>query len=166
MPVMNGIRATAEIVRIRPDAKVIVMTVVDAPRILAQAIIAGAQGCIVHNQIEPETMIQQLRTIAACQSVILSPLVADALMNHIKPDQAKPAIGDGVTLTSLTQRENEILDLIALGKHNAEIARILGIKERTVKNHSQNVYAKLGLTGRYEAISLKLRYTHQNWLRG
>jgi DNA-binding CsgD family transcriptional regulator len=89
--------------------------------------------------------------------------VAAALPNRTSRYEGEKIDGGRERFMSLTQREKEILDLIALGKSNAEVARFLSIKERTVKNHLHNAYAKLDLKGRYEAINLKLRYLQSEY---
>jgi len=157
MPDMNGIRATAEILRIRPESKVLVLTVVEDPVYLAQAILVGAAGHLVYGHFTSEMLIEAIRTVRSGHTII-TPSVASVLLDlansAITDTQYKTAL---TTSTPLTPRESEILNLIASGKGNRDIAEILHIEEKTVKNHINNIYSKLHIKSRYEAIRHVLR---------
>lgn len=157
MPDMNGIRATAEILRIRPESKVLVLTVVEDPVYLAQAILAGAAGHLVYGHFTSEKLIEAIRTVRA-GGTIITPSIASVLLDLASSGttdaQAKAIL---VTSNPLSPRESEILNLIAAGKGNRDIAEILHIEEKTVKNHINNIYSKLHIKSRYEAISHVLR---------
>lgn len=154
MPDINGIRATAEIVRIRPDSKVLILTVVEDPIILEQAILVGAKGYLVHGQFTLESLTDAIHSICAGGTIIPSSL-ASILRN---PKVSAHDKANSVDSKILTSREEEILRLIALGKRNHEIAKILCIEQKTVKNHVTSIYSKLRIQSRYEAITYAQKY--------
>lgn len=144
MPGMDGITATEAILRIRPEVKVLVLTIVDESEILSRAIAAGAQGCLIYDRLIPETLPKRIRDIVSGNFLVTMPL--SAMENSFKSN----------ALQTLTKREREILDLIRTGKTNREISETIHVQERTVKTHIYNLYVKLGITSRYQAIRLKL----------
>lgn len=157
MPDMNGIRATAEILRIRPESKVLILTVVEDPVYLAQAILAGASGHLVYGQFTSERLIEAIHAIRSGRTIITT-CIASVLLDLA--NRNKTDIKDKAVLeisTPLSPRESEILNLIATGKENRDIAEVLHIEEKTVKNHINNIYSKLHIKNRYEAIRHVLR---------
>ncbi|MFO8009320.1 MAG: response regulator transcription factor [Dehalococcoidia bacterium] len=144
MPGLDGITATTQIMQIRPEVKVLVLTIVDESGTLARAIAAGAHGCLVYDRLTPETLPEHIRAIVRDSSVTMPPSVAESLIRHNDFRRA------------LTRREKEILNLIAEGKTNREIGEIISVQEKTVKVHIRNLYAKLGIKSRYQAIRLGL----------
>jgi DNA-binding NarL/FixJ family response regulator len=153
MPDTDGIEATAEIMKARPEVKVMMMTVVEEQSTLLRALLAGAKGYLVYGRFTPDGLIKAIRAIAVGDTVTIPPL-ATPLLDHM---QARVKSVDDVAemerMEPLTSREKEILSLIAVGKGNREIARVLSIEEKTVKNHINNIYSKLQIKSRYEAIS-------------
>lgn len=153
MPDTDGIEATAEIMKARPETKILMMTVVEEQSTLLRALLAGAKGYLVYGRFTPEGLVTAVHAIMSGETVTIPP-VAPALLEHI---QAHVTSVDDVTelerMEPLTAREKEILSLIAVGKGNREIARSLSIEEKTVKNHINNIYSKLQIKSRYEAIS-------------
>ncbi len=144
MPGLSGVEATGAVLRAHPGARVLMMTVVEDPVILASAMMAGARGYLSYGHFTPEVLVDALRAVAAGRRVTVPPL------------PAAPNI-QGPGLAALTQREAEILRLIATGRENREIAGALSIEEKTIKNHINNIYSKLGVQSRQEAIYYLLR---------
>ncbi len=161
MPVIDGIDATAEITRMRPEAKILVLTVTEDPTTLARSICAGAQGYLVYGRFSPEELLNAIYAVASGDMIPLSPAVALALEDISKDKQTAQFLDKQQPLDPLTPRETEIIDLIADGRSNAEIARVLMVEEKTVKNHITRLYSKLNIGSRYEAIRLKL--TNSSW---
>jgi DNA-binding NarL/FixJ family response regulator len=156
MPVIDGIDATAEIVRRRPEANILMLTVTEDPATLARSIHAGAKGYLVYSQFRPEDLLGAIHTVAAGEDLRPSPAVALALQSMPREEERTEFLEDQSQVDPLTARETEILDLIADGRSNAEIAEALVVEEKTVKNHITRLYSKLSISSRYEAIRLRL----------
>jgi DNA-binding NarL/FixJ family response regulator len=158
MPDTDGIEATTEIVRLRPETRVLMLTVVEEQATLLRALLAGARGYLVYGQFAPEELIKAIRTIGAGGTTTI-PSIAPALLKDIESYiSGSQDIAEMESMEPLTAREREILSLIATGKGNREIAATLNIEEKTVKNHINNIYSKLQIKSRYEAISYILRH--------
>jgi len=156
MPVIDGIDATAEIIRINPDAKILILTVTEDLKILARAIRAGAMGYLLYSHFSPDELIRAVHTVASGQYITPSPVVAFALATFPEKEVTSSFVKEQIPLEPLTPREMEILELIADGRSNAEIAQVLVVEEKTVKNHITRMYSKLNINSRYEAIRFKL----------
>jgi DNA-binding NarL/FixJ family response regulator len=159
MPDKDGIEATAEILKLRPGTKVLMLTVVEDQATLLRALLAGARGYLVYGRFNPEELIKAIH-VAGTGGIIAIPPVAPALLANIQSHVA--GANDFTEMESmepLTAREKDILGLIALGRGNQEIAAALSIEEKTVKNHINNIYSKLQIKSRYEAISYMLHRT-------
>lgn len=140
MPVMDGITATAQIRAALPDTEVIAITSVLEDSAVIGAIKAGAIGYLLKDA-EPEELRTAIKAAAAGQ-VHLAPKAAARLMREVRaPDNPQ----------SLTEREIDVLRLIAGGKANKEIALALTIGEQTVKTHVSNILMKLGVQSRTQA---------------
>lgn len=151
MPGVDGIDATARISLQNPGAKVLVLTVVDEPVVLANVINAGACGYLVYGNFEPKDLLEAIKSSLDGKMVGI-PAIPGIL--HPSPDSK----GDPVYYAeTLTQREKEVLRLIAIGKENREIARELSIEEKTVKNHINSIYSKLNIATRQEAVMRALQ---------
>jgi NarL family two-component system response regulator LiaR len=140
MPVMDGTAATAAIRRELPDTEVIALTSVLDDSAIYGAMRAGAIGYLLKDT-EGDRLCQAIRAAAAGQ-VQLSPAVASRLMREVPPPQNPDA---------LTERETEVLQLLARGKSNKEIAAELVIGEKTVKTHVSNILGKLHVPSRTQA---------------
>jgi DNA-binding NarL/FixJ family response regulator len=156
MPVIDGISATAEIVRMKPDTRILTLTVTEDPTTLARSIYAGAKGYLVYSHFSPEELLNSVYAVASGKEINPSPAVALALGNIPRDEQRTDFLEKQELLDPLTPRETEILDLIADGRSNAEIAQVLVVEEKTIKNHITRLYSKLNINSRYEAIRLKL----------
>lgn len=157
MPDTDGIAATSAILKLRPELKVLMLTVVDEQATLLRALLAGARGYLVYGRFTPEELIKTIRIIGTGGTVAIPPLTPALLENINSYVTGVQDIADMESMEPLTAREKEILSLIAVGKGNREIADTLNIEEKTVKNHINNIYSKLQIKSRYEAISYMLR---------
>lgn len=159
MPDKDGIEATAEILKLRPETRILMLTVIEDQSTLLRALLAGARGYLVYGRFTPEELIKAIH-ITVTGGIIAIPPVAPALLTNIQSHIAGAnEIIEMESMEPLTAREKDILGLIALGKGNQEIAAALSIEEKTVKNHINNIYSKLQIKSRYEAISYMLRRT-------
>jgi DNA-binding NarL/FixJ family response regulator len=151
MPVMDGIAATAAIRTQMPDIEVIALTSVLEDEAVIGAVKAGAIGYLLKDTQSDE--LRRAIKAAAAGQVQLSPQAAARLMREVRtPEVQSP--------DSLTERENDVLRLLAQGKANKEIARDLIIGEKTVKTHVSNILQKLGVQSRTQAAL----YAAQNGL--
>jgi two-component system, NarL family, response regulator LiaR len=142
MPVMDGIAATAAIRQEMPDTEVIALTSVLEDEAVIGAVKAGAIGYLLKDTQQEE--LRRAIKAAAAGQVQLSPAAAARLMREVRTPEL-PAVD------SLTERENDVLRLLAQGKANKEIAMELVIGEKTVKTHVSNILSKLGVQSRTQA---------------
>jgi len=147
MPVMDGVAATREIHEKCPDTKVIALTSFKEKEYVEGALKAGALSYLLKN-ISAEELATAIRNAVAGQPR-LSPEAAQVLIQDFK----QPKVED----FDLTEREKEILKLMAEGLPNSEIARRLVVSQSTVKFHVSNILSKLGVTTRTEAVSMALK---------
>jgi DNA-binding NarL/FixJ family response regulator len=139
MPELNGIAATRAIVEANPDAKVVVLTAFSDRNRVIEALDAGAIGYLLKDA-EPSELFAAIRAAARGESP-LAPKAASALVNERSSRRD----------ADLTDRETEVLSLVAEGLANKLIARRLEISEKTVKAHLTNVFAAIGVTDRTQA---------------
>jgi len=140
MPELDGIAATALIREEMPDVQVLILTSVDEPRGVAEAVRAGAIGYLLKD-VDANELCHAINA-AAQGRVQLSPHAATWLMREIRASERPEA---------LTERETGVLQLLAQGLANKEIARDLGISETTVKSHMRHILSKLGVDSRTQA---------------
>ncbi len=162
MPDMDGLETTSAILKARPESKVLMLTVMEEPAVLLRTILIGAKGYLVYGHFTPEVLAQSIRMVAGGGSV-MTPAIQNSMLGSLNgKSTALPADdeADAWMREELTAREEEILQFIALGKGNREIAKILFIEEKTVKNHINNIYSKLHLESRHAAIVYSLRNTN------
>jgi DNA-binding NarL/FixJ family response regulator len=147
MPVMDGIAATAAIRREMPDTEVVAVTSVLEDTAVFDALRAGAIGYLLKDTDSHE-LCRAIKAAAAGQ-VQLSPQVAARLLREVRtPEKIEEP---------LTERETEVLRLLAQGKSNKEIARVLHITEQTVKTHVSHILDKLGVPSRTQAALYAIR---------
>jgi DNA-binding NarL/FixJ family response regulator len=146
MPKMDGIEATRRITQQVPATNVVILSSFDEDDYIYKAIQAGARGYVLKD-IDLNALLDVIRAAAQGESV-LPPAIATKLVEHISAQR---------TQVTLTQREQEVLCLLAKGLRNKEIASQLNITERTVKSHVANIIAKLGVSSRTEAVSQALK---------
>jgi len=153
MPRMSGIEATRAIANAVPSAKILMLTVSDEEEDLYEAVKSGASGYLLKDS-SIEEVAQAVRVVADGQSLI-SPSMAVKLIDEFK-QMSQPDRGP-VTTFRLTERELEVLRLVAQGLNNKDIAKRLFISENTVKNHVRNLLEKLQLHSRMEAVLYAVR---------
>ncbi len=155
MPVMDGIEATRAIVA-ADLGRVVILTTFDRDDYLFDALRAGASGFLLKNA-EPEQLVDALRSVAGGHA-LLAPEVTTRVIAAMVGSATAPTpratstVGSGEQLARLTDREREVLVLMAHGKSNGEIARELFLGEATVKTHVSNCLAKLHLRDRVQAV--------------
>jgi DNA-binding NarL/FixJ family response regulator len=151
MPGMGGISATRKLLSLLPRTQVLVLTVHTEDANLFQAIKAGAQGYILKD-CTPEDLTSAIRSVHAGDT-ITSPDIAKKMITTFE------GIRSNTELTpSLTDREIEVIKALAQGKSNKEIARDLDISEKTVRNHASNIYKKLHIFDRTQAVIYAVRH--------
>lgn len=146
MPGLNGIDATRRLAEVRPDVRVLVFTMGEDDGTVLAAMRAGARGYLVKGASQEE-VARAISTVHAGGLVFGASLalrIADLLSGTTTPDRS--------AFPQLTEREVQILDLIAAGKNNAQIAAALYLAPKTVRNNVSNILAKLQATDRAEAI--------------
>jgi two-component system response regulator NreC len=154
MPLLNGLEATRQIKREYPQVSVLVLTMHDNEEYVAQILAAGASGYVLKRAASSE-LVTAIRAVAAGQSY-LSPAVTKLLIEgYIGRQPAAPAVVD--PFDTLTAREREVLQLVAEGHTNSQIAKLLNISLKTVKAHRSNLMQKLGLHDRGELIKVAIQ---------
>lgn len=146
MPVMDGIAAIAAIRQTMPDVEVVALTSVLEDASVVSAVRAGATGYLLKDT-DAEELRRAVKAAAAGQ-VQLSPEAAIRLMREVRSPESPE---------TLTERETEVLQLLARGQANKEIARNLSIGEKTVKTHVSNILGKLGVQSRTQAALHAMR---------
>jgi DNA-binding NarL/FixJ family response regulator len=149
MPDLDGISATRELLAVSPDVRVVVLTTFEQDDYIFGALSAGASGFLL-KRTKPEDLITAIHTVAAGEA-LLSPSVTSRVIERMAHEPA-PAAERDERLTQLTSRELEVLELIARGLSNAEIADELTIEASTVKTHVKNVLSKLDVRDRLQAV--------------
>jgi DNA-binding NarL/FixJ family response regulator len=149
MPDLDGIQATAELARAVPQAKVLILTTFEQDDYVFGALRAGASGFLL-KRTRPEELIAAVRTVAAGDS-LLSPSVTRLVIDRMA-QQPLPELAAEAKLDELTRREREVLELIARGLSNREIATGLFVEESTVRTHVKRIQMKLGLRDRVQIV--------------
>ena len=155
MPDMNGLVATRMLKRAQPDVNVVALTRHDEETFLEELLRAGASGYVL-KQSDPKDFLRAIRAVAA-GGVYLDPAltsrVADGLLTRTTRPQVEPA--------AISERESDVLRLIAIGHSNKEVAVQLKLSVKTVEVHKANAMKKLGLSGRVDLIRYGML---QGWL--
>jgi DNA-binding NarL/FixJ family response regulator len=149
MPDLDGIAATSEVLASSPEVKVVILTTFEQDDYVFGALRAGASGFLL-KRTAPEELIAAIHTIAAGDS-LLSPSVTRTVVDRMAR-QPLPDASAGERLEELTPREREVLELVARGLSNGEIAAALVIEESTVKTHVKRILMKLRLRDRVQAV--------------
>ncbi len=146
MPETNGIDATRQIVTATPNVAVLVLTMFEDDASVFAAMRAGARGYLLKGA-EQDEIIRAIHA-AAHGEAIFGPAIAQRVIDYF----AFPGSVQASAFPELTEREREVLDLIAAGQNNQAIARTLVISPKTVANHVSNIFAKLHVADRAQAI--------------
>jgi DNA-binding NarL/FixJ family response regulator len=151
MPILDGIAATRQIVEEDTPTRVLVLTTFDRDEIVYDAMKAGASGFLLKS-VPPAKLADAIRTVADGDA-LLAPTVTRRLVEQFV---GRPSPGNATPpeVAQLTEREREVLQLIARGRSNAEIAAGLVVSEATVKTHVNRVFSKLSLRDRVQAVVL------------
>jgi DNA-binding NarL/FixJ family response regulator len=162
MPIADGLSVISLLAE---HTAVLVMTSDSDPELISGMLRGGARGYLVHGEFDPPELMRAVRAVAAGRGW-LSPVVASVTISALREQAAGERVetdrGDRLRQEresyGLTQREKEVLDLICAGHSNAAIGRRLLVTEKTVKNHLNHIFTKLGATNRTEAA---MRWTGQ-----
>jgi DNA-binding NarL/FixJ family response regulator len=152
MPELGGIEATRRITDERPEIRVLVLTTFDLDEYVYEALRAGASGFLLKDAGR-ERLVDAVRTVAAGES-LFAPSVLQRLVEHFVHRPPPGAARLDGPLAELSERETEVLRLVAQGLSNAEIADALVISQATVKTHVRHVLQKLGLRDRVQVVAL------------
>ncbi len=147
MPRLNGVDATARIVGSSPHIGVVVLTMMEDDDSVFAAVRAGARGYLLKGSRRPE-IIRAIESVGGGE-VIFGPGVAERVASYFASMRTRPT---AEAFPELTDRERVVLGRIAAGLENAEIARELGVSVKTVRNHASNIFAKLQVAHRAQAI--------------
>jgi DNA-binding NarL/FixJ family response regulator len=151
MPDLDGIAATRELSRTAPGTKILILTTFEQDDYIFGALRAGASGFLL-KRTRPEELIAAVHTIAAGHS-LLSPSVTRRVIDRMA-QQPTPELTHRAKLDALTPREQDVLELIARGLSNREIAAALFVEESTIRTHVKRILMKLNLRDRVQAVIL------------
>jgi DNA-binding NarL/FixJ family response regulator len=157
MPGMNGIEATRRVLQESPHIRILILTMFEDDESVFAAVRAGARGYLLKGAVQEETL-RAIRAVASGEA-IFGPTIAERLMQYFSSIQGKVASSAAQFFPQLTDREVEILSLIAQRKSNADIAAHLVLSPKTVRNHVSNILSKLQVADRTEAM-------HAAWTMG
>lgn len=153
MPGMNGIEATREIRKKYPDMKILVLTTYDDDEWVFDAIRAGASGYLLKDTPR-QKIVEAIRGTMDGKSFV-DPAVAGKLLNQVASNQTQPA---SILKDKLTERELDVLRLLAKGMTNTDIAGTLHLSEGTVRNHVSAILEKLGVSDRTQAAVIAIQH--------
>lgn len=152
MPRMDGVAATKAIVDAKLPVKVLILTTFDLDEYVVGALRAGASGFLAKD-VPADDLVAAIRSVAAGEAVV-APRILRRLLEKFVDRLPDPSGSTPTSLEVLTDRERQVLLLVARGMSNAEIARELTVSETTVKTHVGHVLTKLGLRDRVQAVVL------------
>lgn len=148
MPKLTGVEVIEQLARQKRLPPTLLLTTFEDDIALIQGVKAGARGYLLKG-VSPETLLEAIRTVASGGTYLYAPLVSDLTRDGIKESWRGDAFD---LLEPLTERELEILRLMASGIGNREIAAALALSEGTVKNHVSSIFSKLSVTDRTKAV--------------
>jgi NarL family two-component system response regulator LiaR len=153
MPELNGIEATRQIKAVAPNIAVLVLTAYDSDQYIFAFLAAGAAGYLLKD-VSVDQLIRAIRAVHAGESMLHPAITRKVISHFAQPEQqGRPPMGT----EQITERELEVLKLAAQGLSNRDIARHLGISVRTAQTHLSNVFNKMGVGSRTEAVMHALR---------
>ncbi|MFD5418419.1 response regulator [Streptomyces sp. NPDC127069] len=150
MPVLDGVRATAELASARPASRVLALSTFDMDEYVVAALRAGAYG-FLPKDVSPEELIAAVRTVHTGEAAVAPRLLTRLISTYVRATAREPRPAPAAP-AGLTPRELEIWRLLATGFDNAGIAAELDISVSTVKNHLTGVFGKLGVRDRAQAV--------------
>ncbi len=155
MPELNGVEATRILHGQLPHVGIIFCTMFDDDESVFAALKAGGRGYIL-KESDPETMLRAIRAVAHGES-LLSPAIAHKVLQQFTARPGAESSGGIPLCDDLTERERQVLTLVGKGYGNTEIASQLSISEKTVKNHIANIFSKLHVYDRTQAVLYAIR---------
>jgi DNA-binding NarL/FixJ family response regulator len=158
MPGLNGIDATRALIAVLPETKVVLLTTFDIQEYVFDGIRAGAVGYLLKDA-ETHVLLEEIRAASQGGVVFRSRLSSEALARviHRGNDGAPYEAQTPVLLEPLTEREQDVLQQMAFGKRNWEIARLLSVSEGTIKTHVHHILQKFDVEDRTQAVVLAIR---------
>ncbi len=153
MPHLNGLDAAAQIVRRQPDVGIIILSMHEEEDYLVRALSAGVRGYLLKETAQVE-LVRAVRSVAQ-KKAFFSPAIAKMLVEDFTRQMQKKGVADSYEL--LTEREREILQLLAEGKSNKEAATVLNVSPSTVETHRNNLMQKLNLHNTAEIVLYAVR---------
>jgi DNA-binding NarL/FixJ family response regulator len=147
MPDMNGLEATRQVLRRRPHVGIIIVTMFEDDETVFAAMRSGAKGYVLKGAGQAE-LVRAIEAVAHGEA-LYGPKIAERILQFFQAPRHDVALA---AFPDLTEREREVLDLIARGVGNAAIARRLDIAEKTVRNHVSNIFSKLHVADRVQAV--------------
>ena len=153
MPILNGVEATRQIKTKHPEIKVLVLTTYDDDQWIFDAIHAGASGYLLKD-IPRDELIKAIRGTIAGKTYV-DPTIAGKVLGQVYSRQTQPAT---LVTAKLTERELDILRLIARGLSNTDISERLYLSEGTIRNHVSSILAKLGVSDRTQAAVIAIQH--------
>lgn len=160
LPDLSGIEACRRIRKMTPETQVVMLTSYADDDLVLEAIEAGAVGYVLKH-LSTDALLDAIRAVGQGEG-ILDPAVTRRLLSRIrKAIQTEHS----AAFRELSEREMQILALMARGKSNSEIARILGLQEKTVRNHVSTIFSKIGVTNRVEAATYAVRHHIEEYVQ-
>ena len=160
LPGRSGIQACQDIVEKLPDTKVIILTSYAEDELLFDAITAGACGYVL-KQIGSDDLIRAIETVGRGEA-LLDPAVTQKVFERVR-EAARQEVA--AAFANLTEQELRVLELVAEGRTNREIAQVLFLGEGTVRNYVSSILSKLGLTNRAEAAAYAVQHNLKEYLQ-
>lgn len=161
MPTINGVQATADLVRNFPNTKVIILSIHDDESYVTHALKTGAQGYLL-KEMDSEALIEAIKVVNDGGSYLHPKVTHNLVQEYRRLARESVSNNDGAIdyrkpLHLLTRRECEVLQLLADGKSNRKVAESLYISEKTVKNHVSNILQKMNVNDRTQAVVSAIR---------
>jgi DNA-binding NarL/FixJ family response regulator len=158
MPVLNGIDAVATASVLYPDVKFIMLTVFDSDDSIFNAIKAGAHGYLLKDE-DTDTIIEHIKLVADGKGAVMSPAIARKALDLLMGKSAKTEKTETTikAQTTLTEREISVLDCLVNGLDHKSISQKLDISPATVRTHLANIYRKLHVSSKTQAVGLALK---------
>jgi len=147
----NGLDLLPELITAAPDARIILLTGLRDPEVQRRAILLGAMG-LVSKQKAADTVIRAIEKVHAGEVWLDRAMIASILNDRVNPNIAPEQNVEAPRIAKLTEREREVIRLIGEGIKNRQIAERMYISEATVRHHLTSVFAKLGVTDRFELV--------------